>query len=340
MTRAMLLCAGYGTRLGELSDELPKPLLPVCDMPIVQFGLANLAGHGVTDIVINLHHKGALFREVLGDGRDLGVRIHYSEEPEILGTGGGLKHALSLLDPDGTDEPFISHNGKLIFDLDVGSLMAQHRSDPEVLGTLVIRPVINAREWGAVEISGETRSVEGELIHGLPRVRGFWGEGRHMFCGIHVTRPSIIARLPDGESCSLRQGYAPWIEAGANVAAYIEDGTRYFAEHSTPARYLQSNIDLLRGAHLRHPPGPLRGIDSEAHIAHGAEIREPVRIGPSARIDAGAVIGPDTVIGRRAHVGAGAHLTRTVVWADAKVPAGQHLENCIITPNGLHPGTE
>jgi len=319
----MLLCAGYGTRLGELSDERPKPLLPVVDIPIVRFGIANLRGHGITDIVINLHHKRELFRSELGDGSDLGVRLHYTEEPTILGTGGGLKNALELLDPDGSDEPFVSHNGKLIFDVDVTALLAQDRADTEALGALVIRPTPDAQDWGAVAIDDSQP----------PRIQDFWGKGHHMFCGIHVSRPSAIARLPDGESCSLRQGYAPWIKQGAQVGAYIEDPERYFAEHSTPERYLQSNVDILRGAHISHPPGPLRGVDSEAVVSARAEVRDPVRIGPGARIADDAVIGPDSVIGRGARVGAGATLVRSVVWAGAHVEPGARLENCIVTPH-------
>src|SRR5687768_8226925 len=110
----MLLCAGYGTRLGALSDERPKPMLPVCDVPIVRFGIAQLVAHGVRDIVINVHHRGDVIERELGDGSGLGARIRYSSEDVLLGTGGGLKHALALLDPDGEDAPFVSMNGKLI----------------------------------------------------------------------------------------------------------------------------------------------------------------------------------------------------------------------------------
>src|SRR5205823_4875327 len=122
--RAMLLCAGLSTRLGALGAARPKPMLPVCGMPILAYGIANLVGHGITELVINTHHRGDVIEQELGDGAQLGARIHYVHEPQILGTGGGLKHALSLLDPEGHDEPFLSANGKLIFDLDVAALVA------------------------------------------------------------------------------------------------------------------------------------------------------------------------------------------------------------------------
>ena len=82
--RALVLAAGLGTRLGPLSDERPKPLVPVCDLPLIRYAIALLAGHGVTEIAVNLHHKGELIERELGTGADLGVSITYSREAEIL----------------------------------------------------------------------------------------------------------------------------------------------------------------------------------------------------------------------------------------------------------------
>jgi len=304
MTRAMLLCAGLGTRLGPLSDERPKPMLPVCDIPILKYGIALLVGHGIRDLVINVHYRGDVIEQEIGDGAALGARVQYSREDPILGTGGGLKHALPLLDPDGRDEPFVSMNGKLIFDLDVRALLdAYARTD--ALGMMVVRRVPDAVAWGAVDVRD-----------GL--VRNILGDGAFMFCGVHVTRPSVMRRLPDGESDSIRQGYLPWLRGGEPVAAFEHTGG-YFAEHSTPARYLESNLALLRGTPLRYPPGPLTGIDPSAQIDPSAEICGRVRIGAGVIVGARAVVGDDTVIGAGAQVAAGSRITRSVVWAGTRV---------------------
>lgn len=321
VTRAMLLCAGLGTRLGPLSDERPKPMLPVCDVPILRYGVAHLVGHGIRDIVINLHHRGDVIERDLGDGAALGARIRYSYEDPILGTGGGLKHALPLLDPDGRDEPFVSMNGKLIFDVDLGALLAAHAADPGVLGTMVVQRVPDAVAWGAVDVVADGA--------GRPRVRNILGEGGFMFCGVHVTRPSVVARLPDGEACMVRQGYLPWLRAGGAVAAW-EHRAGYFAEHSTPARYLASNWALLEGTRLAHPPAALAGVDATARVAATAVVRAPVRIGPDAVIEAGATVGPYAVIGTGAVVEADAAVERTVVWAGARVRG--RVRDAIVTP--------
>jgi NDP-sugar pyrophosphorylase family protein len=320
----MLLSAGLSTRLGDLGAQVPKPMLPVCDVPILRYGIANLAGHGIRQLVINLHHRGELIEQVLGDGRDLGVEIQYVTEPVILGTGGGLKNALPLLDPDGRDEPFLSLNGKLVFDLDVTALLEAYRADPGALGMLVVRRAPDAAEWGAIQVARD-----GDRL----RVRDVFGGGEHMFCGVHVTRPSAMRRLPDAEACSIRQGYLPWIRADEPVAAFEVSPEVYFCEHSTPERYLEGNLALVGGARLRHPPVRTRGIDPSAHIDATAVIRHPVKIGAGAHIGADTVVGPAAVIGSHAIVEAGARVSEAVVWTGAR--AAGELHRAIATTAGV-----
>ena len=330
MTRAMLLCAGLGTRLGALSDERPKPLLPVCNVPILRYGIDNLVAQGIDEIVINLHHRGDLIRAELGDGGDMGARIHYLEEKALLGTGGALKNAIPLLDPEGADEPFLSLNGKLIFDLDVRALLAAHRAEPEgVLGTMVVRRSPEAASWGAVDVA----------IRGVSRrVKNILGNGDYMFCGVHVTRPSVVARLPPGEACMVRQGYLPWLRSGEEVAAY-EVAEGYFAEHSTPRRYLESNFAVLRGsAALRHPPAGAIGLEGAPLESASTAIVEPVCIAPGATVGAGARIGPDVVIGAGAEIAPGAILERAVVWPGAL--ARGEVRDAIVTRQGCFPADD
>lgn len=319
MTRALILAAGFGTRLGALSDERPKPLLPVADVPLIRYAVALLAGHGVRDIVVNLHHRGELIEGELGDGASQGVRISYSREPVILGTGGGIRHALPLLAGPRGDETFLVVNGKILIDLDIGDLLARHHASGAA-ATLVVREDAEARRWGAIDAPAE----------GGP-IRGLLGEGAFMFTGIHAIEPSLVAEFADdgAERCIVRNGYVPWLAAGVPLAAYVARG--YFMEHSTPERYLQGNINVLRGrASLRHPPGVLTGVDPTAIVDPAAHVIAPVRIGPGAHIAAGATIGPDTVIGSRSTVAAGVSVSTSVVWPDCTVAAD--VDHSIVTP--------
>tara|TARA_R110002073_G_scaffold74100_2_gene181022 strand:+ start:10215 stop:11231 length:1017 start_codon:yes stop_codon:yes gene_type:complete len=325
---AMLLCAGMGTRLGELSSQCPKPLLPVCNVPILRYGITNLVAHGITNIVINLHHRGDLITSELGDGSDLGAKISYSFEEEILGTGGGLKRALPLLDPKETNAPILSMNGKLIFDLDIAGLLESFLAAGDTLGMMVVQRAPNAMKWGAVDVQPEGDGL---------RVHNILGEGSHMFCGVHMTRASVLKNIPEGEACTVRQGYLPWIQDGGRVSAF-EHRNGYFAEHSTPKRYLQSNLDLLRGAALRFPPAQaLSSIAESAQIDPSATITEPVCIGDGATIGANCKIGPDVVIGENSTIGEGSALREAVVWKSVQFSGSADKE--IITPNARIPAS-
>jgi NDP-sugar pyrophosphorylase family protein len=150
-----------------------------------------------------------------------------------------------------------------------------------------------------------------------------------MFCGIHVTRPSVVRMLPEGQTCMVRQGYLPWIQSDrGEVCSFEHRG--YFKEHSTPQLYLEGNLAVVGGAALRFPPGDTTGVHPSARVAESATILPPVRIGPDAVVEADATIGPATVIGRRATVAAGSRITRSVVWHDAR--AAGDLDTAIVTP--------
>ncbi len=313
--RGMILAAGYGTRLGGLSDQRPKPLLPVCDVPLVRWALALLAAHDVHEVVVNTHHKGALLEAELGD------EVLWSREPaEILGTGGGIRHARALLG-EGT---FVVANGKIVFDLDLAAALAHHRALGAV-ATLVVRPDPLAARWGAIEVGAD----------GL--VRSLLGAGGHMFTGVSLIEPALLDLLPDGPSCIVRQGYVPALARGMRLGAHVASG--YFFEHSTPARYLEGNLNLLCGrARVRHPPGPITGVSETAHVAAGTAIDPHTLVGVGATVGAAVRLGPGVVVGRDARVSAGADLERVVVWPLAT--ATGHLRDVIVTPAGTFAATD
>ncbi len=115
--RAMILAAGFGTRLRPLTNTVPKALVPVAGRPLIEYGLFWLKAQGVEEVVINLHHLGDKIRDTLGDGRMYGLRIVYSPEEPILDTGGGIKKAQPWLD----GETFLVLNCDTILDLDLAA---------------------------------------------------------------------------------------------------------------------------------------------------------------------------------------------------------------------------
>ncbi len=317
---AMLLAAGRGTRLQQLSDERPKPLLPVCNQSLIRWAAQLCLHHGIQDLTINLHHLGELIRKELGDGSRWGARVIYSPEEEILGTGGGIK-AMAALRPRGT---CIVINAKIVVDIDLQEVLDSHRRSG-ALATLVVREDPAPEAWGAIGVDSR-----GQLVRLLDLRRpGTRPAKDYMFTGIHVLEPELIDAIPDGPCCVIRTAYARLFQQGAPLAGYVCQG--YFQDHSTPDRYLRGNCNLLEGqARLAFSSAPLRGVDPTAMIDPEAQLIHPILIGPGAEVGAGAKVGPRVVLGEGSCVAAGVLIDHCVVWPEASVE--EPSSEAIITP--------
>jgi mannose-1-phosphate guanylyltransferase len=328
----MLLAAGRSTRLGAIGAALPKPLIPISGHPAITFGLAACARAGFTHAVVNLFHHGDLLRAALGD-EACGVKLRYSIETDLLGTGGGIAHARPSFGPG----PLLVMNAKVVADLDLATFVEAHaaaqdrkRNGLGALATMMVRDDPDARRWGAIA-SDETGRVVGILDARSPRPP----EGRvteRMFTGIHVLEPALLDRLRPVVSDVIRDAYIPALLAGATFHAERLAG--YFAEHSTPERYLAGNLALLRDPTLvPHPPGPLVGVDPGARIDPTARVVGPCRIDAGTIVDGGAVVGPDVVVGAGARIGAGVAVRRVVVWPGVSVT--HDLVDAVATADGV-----
>lgn len=311
----MVLAAGFGTRLGELTQVRPKPMLPVCGTPLVRWAVLWLRHHGVREIVVNLHHLGGQIEDELGDGSALGVSIAYShEEGMILGTGGGLRHARPLLD-DGEDVPIVVVNGKLLLELDLAEVLAFHASRQSE-ATMVLRPDPDMERWGTplhADADGRLVSLLGETLPGAEP-----GEPL-MFTGVHLFQPRLLDRIPpEGEQCVIRTAYRELFREGRGPSAFVSRG--YWWEHSTVERYLAGVRNVMDGkVSLPYAERPLTGIDPGAQVDASAVIEPPVWIGPGAAIGAGACVGPHVQLGAGAQVDPGVTVRDAIAWDGAHV---------------------
>lgn len=322
--QVMILAAGRSTRLGALGALRPKPLVPICGYPAITFGLARCARAGLRDVVVNLHHHADQIRSAIGDGSAFGLRVRYSMEDDLLGTGGGVAHARSLFAPG----PLLIMNGKVVADVSLEAVIAAHRAAPRgTLATMVVRR--------APQVSSPVTLDEVGRVIGLRGKRGqvtaYGAASDTLFTGIHVLEPALLDRLPAGESDIISAAYQPALEDGARINGFVYDG--YFEEHSTPERYLAGNLALLRQPGLvSSPPGPLTGVDPGAQVAATAVLRPPVRICAGAVVEHGAQLGPEVVVGPGGRVAPGAHLVRTVVWEGGR--AEGDVTDAVVTPEG------
>lgn len=234
--KAMILAAGLGTRLRPLTSTIPKPLLPVGGTPLIIWNLLLLKRHGFHDVVINLHHLGPMIEQALGNGSKFGLRIIYSQEPMILGTGGGLKQA----EPYFSGEPVLVLNGDTLFELDLERLCSFHHTR-KAAATLVLRKDPDAARWGLVEVGADDRIVRitgrglSSSVPTTPR----------MFAGVHILTPRLLRDVQKGAASSIIDPYVAAIERGEAVLGY--DLTGYWSDVGTTERYAQAEQDARAG---------------------------------------------------------------------------------------------
>lgn len=234
--KAMILAAGLGTRLRPLTNTIPKPLLPVAGMPLIVWNLLLLKRHGFHQVVINLHYLGPMIEQALGDGSKFGMRIIYSHEPVILGTGGGIKKA----EPYFSGEPVLILNADTLFELDLEALWAFHRSRGAA-ATLVLREDTDAERWGLVEVGDHDQIVR---ITGRGRTEAS-AVARRMFAGIHILHPRLLQQVPKGVASSVIDPYVAAIERGEPILGYDLHG--YWSDIGTTERYTQAEHDARTG---------------------------------------------------------------------------------------------
>ncbi len=195
--KAMILAAGLGTRMGELTRTLPKPLLAVNGRPLIVHLVEALAAAGLRELVINLAYRGEQIEAALGDGTALGVSIDYSREPGgPLGTGGGVLRALSLLGP----APFVLVNADVHSGYPFGALPRR----PAGLAHLVLVDNPEHNPGGDFALADDARVAN-------PRVTNEEA-GRLTFAGISVIDPALLAGHPGSDSFSL----TPLLRAAAD----------------------------------------------------------------------------------------------------------------------------
>ncbi|HEY0706425.1 MAG TPA: sugar phosphate nucleotidyltransferase, partial [Polyangia bacterium] len=205
--QVMILAAGKSSRLGPLGALRPKPLVPICGYPAIVYGLGLCAAAGLRDVVINLHHHGEQIRAAVGDGARFGVSVAYSEERELLGTGGGLSHARHLFRPG----PVLVMNGKVVADLDLASLCRVHAAAANTQATMLLRDNPNPKLFPPISLDENDNVIglRGETFGTPAVVRDF------MFTGVHIMAPALLDRLPSGESDVLSAAYRPALLEGA-----------------------------------------------------------------------------------------------------------------------------
>lgn len=314
--RAMILAAGFGTRLRPFTTAIPKPLLPVANRPLLEYTFSLLAGAGIGEAILNAHHLVDELEDGLRRLDSSGVRVSLSRERKILGTAGGPKKAAPFLE-GGT---FLLLNGDFLVDIDLNEVVDFHRRQGAA-ATMVLRE----------EAAG--------AIHVDPggRIRQFLQPDRQAapewtacgFTGIHVLEPEVLKLIPANTPWEInRQVYPEMFKRGWKVGGFLHRG--YWREAGDPEGFLAAGIEVIdrRAGTIRPRPGAGE-LDPP-----GQEHTPPLLIGKGAVIESGTALGPAVVIGPEVRIGRGASLTRAVILEGAEVVPGERIEGAIVSGEG------
>lgn len=241
--KAMVFAAGHGERLRPLTEKIPKALIPVAGRPIIEYPLLLLRHYGITEVIINLHHLGEKIKEYLRDGKRLGLQITYSEEKELLDTGGGLLKARPFL----SDSTFIVINSDVIIDLPLTELIEAHRRTG-ALATLVLRKDADADRYGAIHASADLR-VQRFLSHEAPGAASSGPLTKYMFTGVQLLDPKVFDFMqPEAASPAFgitRVTYPRMLRARASMYGFPFRG--FWQDLGTPERIQETEERLKRG---------------------------------------------------------------------------------------------
>ena len=316
ITQAFVLGAGLGTRLRPLTDEWPKPLIPIAQKPLITFALDHLINVGITNFFVNIHRQPERFREIFdregspsrpfgapGSGappirgvyRDFEVQLVH--EPELLETGGGIKNVERHLG----SEPFITYSGDILTDVNLQPLVDEHFNRGNDV-TLALRETglashVALRDHRVVDIAN---------CYGIA--------GNFDFANIAVWNAAVFHRIPPQKKISFIPILAEWIGRGGRIGGLVMNDGKWF-NISSRAEYLDVHRTILR----------------ENWRPHYFKTRKwPERVALSAIVDPSAQLRGCTVVGRNCRVGAESILEDTILWPGAEIASNSQLEGCIV----------
>jgi mannose-1-phosphate guanylyltransferase/phosphomannomutase len=324
--KAMILAAGVGSRLGPLTRNLPKPLVPIINRPVMEHIVELLRKYGFTEIMVNLYYLGDQIKEYFGDGKRFGVEIHYSEEDQLWGDAGSVKRVEDFF----KDETFIVVGGDDLADIDLGRLMKTHR-DKKALSTIALSLVDDPSEYGIVLMN-----EEGRITRFLEKPKGEVIFSNTANTGVYVFEPELFELIPRNTFYLFGKNFFPQMLAqGRPLYGHLT--ASYWKDVGNLQVYRDTHLDAMAGrVYINFPTHEKRKyvwIGEDVEIDPSAEIEYPVVIGNNCRIEAGAKVMENSVLGDNCVVETGAVVKQSILWEGANIMRDTWIERCVVGKN-------
>jgi mannose-1-phosphate guanylyltransferase len=339
--QAVILAGGKGTRLRPVTSDLPKPLIPVANRPLIEHQLRHLAGRGVRDVTLALGYAAEQFKVIESLASELGITLRLVVEPAPLGTGGALRFCYDEGAFDG--RPLLWMNGDIVAAPDVRALTEFH-VERGALVTFWLTSVRDRTQFGVLELTADG-FVEGFYEKPSPDETS-----SHLInSGIVMLDPSILRRIPPDTFFSFERSLVPaMVREREQVYGQFRGG--YWMDTGRPHLYLDANRHVLERRLSWRPAG--REVEDGLWVgpevvSERVDVIRPAAIGRGAVIEPGARLFGRTVIGRdvvihggarlegcvlfdRVEVGSDAEIVNSIVCADARIGAGTRMDGSIV----------
>jgi mannose-1-phosphate guanylyltransferase / phosphomannomutase len=322
--KAVIMAGGFGTRLRPLTTHIPKPLVPVGNVPIMEHTVRLLQRYGFTDLLVLLYFLPETITAYFGDGSRWGVHMSYATPAADLGTAGAVRFATGDL-----SEPMLVVSGDVLTDFDLAAAVRFHR-ERRAEATIVLTRVESPLAYGIVIID-----EHGRIVRFLEKPT--WGEvfSDTINTGIYLLEPSVLAAIPTGRPYDFSKELFPaLLAAGRGLYGHVAVG--YWRDVGDLPEYRRAQLDVLHGVIRPDISGTRTDasdhqvwIDEGARVDYLAKIQGPVIIGRGATVASGVRLA-SCVIGPGSRVDRGASIEGSVLWEDVEVGPGAVIKEAIV----------
>jgi mannose-1-phosphate guanylyltransferase len=309
----ILLVGGFGTRLKPLTNQTPKPMLPVGGMPVTEHQLLAAKKAGINTVILATSYLSEVFTPYFGDGSKWGMKLLYAVEKEPLGTGGAIRNAASLVDFADSDEEFVIFNGDVLSGHNIAAQLEFHRTN-QADATLHLIEVADARAFGCVPTDSK-----GRVIDFLEKMEN--PVTKAINAGCYIFNPSVISQIPAGKVVSIeRETFPQLVKSGRPVYGYNEQS--YWLDIGTPAALFQGSRDFVGDGFL---------AGSGSKIGEGSTISGGTSIGQGSTIGANCKVS-NSIIGDGVQIGDGCSIADSFILHKSQIPINSNILGKYISP--------
>jgi NDP-sugar pyrophosphorylase family protein len=331
--KAMILAAGVGSRLDPLTRAVPKPMAPIANKPVIEHIIRLLARHGFDDIFCNTYHLADSIEDYFNakSPEELGARVRFNREKELMGTAGGVKRVAEEQDFF-TDETFLVSGGDDLTALDLTEMLRFHKESGAV-ATIALTRVEDPSQFGVVVLDESASEEGGRIQRFVEKPAPGTAPSNLINTGVYIFEPQVLELIPHGQFYDFGKELFPLLlEKGVVFCGY--ETKAYWRDVGNLTEYRDCHDDFFAGAIELHT-----GLSADAdgnyigenvEMGEGARIEAPCMIGAGTKIGAGAVIAKRSVIGENCIIEDGASISHSILWDGTSVGAGTKLEKSIV----------